>query len=402
MPIEYYIVTTKFVTNLVDNNDLDRLDDYLINGHSEDQELYCDMDKALVAPWVTVQDSYKDRLYHILSYATNVANLNVLNYYSDRIDVNYYPDGNSYKLIHLSIENYIENFNIYAWNRELAKDSDNNIMNIKNKFDTIILLIESQIKNNINFKIPLQGLTEFCNSYNNYDLVTILINKYNVDLDFLYSSSICNNLPKVFDYLIDNFYDKINFEWTKEALEISFKNDNNEIIKYVLNKIKIVNNEEYEKLKHLDDPTRFIIKSVKNLIIPEEVTYIKTSYDFNKSISNVKLPNNLKEIHFGGSFNKSLDDVIFPDSVEKITFGINNNYSSFKKSLKNVKFPKSLKVFWNNGWHKDENITDIKFPDSIQELKEGSYYSDDDDYDYDSDDDCKDNNVIFNCIDNKE
>lgn len=393
MPIEYYIVTTKFVTNLVDNNDLDRLDDYLINGHSEDQELYCDMDKALVAPWVTVQDSYKDRLYHILSYATNVSNLNVLNYYSDKIDINYYPDGNSYNLIHLSITNYIESFNIY----------DNNIINIKNKFDTIILLIEC-LQNNINFEFPLHGLTEFCDSSNNYDLVTILINKYDISADFLYSSSINNDYSKVFDYLIDNFYHKINFKCIEEALQISFINDNYEIIKHVLNKIKIVNIEEYEKLKHLHDPTRFIIKSVKNLIIPEEVTYIKTDYHFNKSISNVKLPNNLKEIHFGGSFNKSLDDVIFPDSVEKITFGKNNNYSSFKKSLKNVKFPKSLKVFWNNGWHKDENITDIKFPDSIQELKEGSYYSDDDDYDYDSDDDSddEDNNVIFNCIDNKD
>ena len=108
MPIEYYIVTTNFVSNLVDNNNLDKLDDYLINGSSEDQELYNDMNKALVAPCITVKNSYKEKLYHILSYATDVANLNVLNYYIDKIDVNYYSDGNSYNLIHLSIENYIE------------------------------------------------------------------------------------------------------------------------------------------------------------------------------------------------------------------------------------------------------------------------------------------------------
>ena len=389
MPITYYIVTTNYVSNLVNDNNFNKLDDYLINGSTKNQDIYHNINNAIVAPWVNIKDSYKEKLYHILSYATDIANLNVLNYYKDKIDVNYYPDGNSYNLIHLSIENYIENYHI--------EDESGN----KDRFDTIILLLESQIQNNINFTISLQGLTEFCNKYNNYELVLLLLTKFNADIDFLYSSSIVNNYPKVFDWIIENFYDKISVELTKKSIEAAFNDNNDEIIKYVLNKIKTVNNEDYDKLKYLDDPTKFIIKSVDNLIIPEKVTYIKTSNYFDSSICNVKLPKNLKEIHFGESFNKPLSNITFPDSVEEITFGKKNNFSSFNQLLKNIKFPKSLKVFWNNGFRKDKNIKDIKFPDSVEKLKPGKYYKDNSDkgtyYDvesyYDEDD------GTFNCKD---
>ena len=402
MPITYYIITNKYVKKLVDNNNLYELDNYLLNGSnvSESNIFYRDINHSCLPPWMDDCEcsSYDNRLYHILSYATSIGNYRVLNYYRDKIDIdNKCNDGNAYDLVYLSIESYLKNFS--------TNEAENN-----NRFNIIICILESQINKNKQknkqknkFKIPVFELIYFYKNYQDYNLIYLLLTKYDQSLiEIIYKSAISSGLEHLFDWLITNFYDKINFEWSEEAFYEAYNNDNDEIIMYVLSKIKLLNNEIYIELEYLDYSSKFIIKSINNLKIPEYITCIKTACyfnesiddvklpdgllelhfgeNFNESIVDVKLPNGLLELHFGFSFNKSLDNVIFPESLEEITFGLHNNSSLFNRSIKNVLFPKSLKVFWNNGHIRDKLISTIQLPDSIEEenLKIGTYDSDSD------------------------
>ena len=392
MPITYYIITNKYVKNLVDNNDLYELNNYLLNGSNVNKsyEFYRNMNNSCLPYWMDECEgtSYKDRLYYILSYATDVGNFFVLNYYKDKIDIDYRcNDGNAYDLVHLSIKCYVENFSV------------NELIN-NNRYNIIICILDSQIeKNKNNFKIPVFYLIDLYENHKDYNLIHIILTKYDQNLlEDIYKYTISSGIEDLFDWLITNFFDKINFEWSEEAFEEAYNKDNDEIIKYVLSKIKLLNYELYEKLEYLDYSSKLIVKNICNLFIPEHITFIKTaSYfnesiddvklpnglielhfgqDFNQSIDNVNFPNSLLELHFGFSFNKSLDKVIFPESLEKITFGLHNNSSFFNRSIKNIKFPKSLKVFWNNGHIRDKLISTIKFPNTIEYLKIGTYDSD--------------------------
>jgi len=291
MPVAYYNITTKLAIRLVEANDLENLDKYLINSIEENKKLY-DLVPNLNhygtknEYYEDLTDTYNERLYHILTWAIEKKNFFVLNYYSDKIDINYaYDEGNVYSYIHFAINNYIE---------EYTSDLDKN----KKNYDIIIFLIETQTKNNIikhkesnstseityndNYiQYYSHMLSNFCDKNENYELVSELITKYDADLFKFYESCIADNLPKMFDWLIDNFYDKIDIKWTKNVILDEYRtneewiNENSEIIKHVLNKIKILNYEEYEKLN-------FFIEnfySCKNAVINNDLESLKKFHE---------------------------------------------------------------------------------------------------------------------------
>ena len=110
MPTCHFIITNKIVESLVDAYNLYELDDYLINtimlkDVCESYELF-EMDEIEQSCPI----SYNEKLYHILSYATYTINLAVLKHFSDKINVEYLPDGNGYNLIDLAVENYVEKY----------------------------------------------------------------------------------------------------------------------------------------------------------------------------------------------------------------------------------------------------------------------------------------------------
>ena len=334
MPISYYIVTNEKVSELVDTTNLQELDSYLLTGG----------------------DTEEERLYHILSYATNISNLVVLKYFSDKINTSYVPDGNAYNLIHLAIETYVENY-----------EKDSRII----RFETVLLLVAAQLKNHGNIKnIMLRDLISLGNTHNNYELLEILAKHYHVTLWDVYHYSIAWNVPKVFDKLIAELIEFIDFEWTETAIDIAYGFDHDEIVVYVLDTFKEFLPEIYEKYKHLYRSKEYIIKDA-NAVIPDHITTILTAADFCGSIDNIKLPSKLERIEFGPRFNQLLDNVVFPETVTTITFGIHHNWSMFDKSIKNIKLPKALKKYYNQGGGCDESIEDVVFPDTLEVLSLG-------------------------------
>lgn len=362
MPTSYFIRTNKTVEALVNEKNLYKLDNYLTNTISPDELDESDESDESDELDHTCSASYNEKLYHIMSYATDTANLVVLKRFSNKIDVRYRPDGNAYDLIDLAIKNYVEN---YVENNPCT-----------NRYDTIILIIEAQLKNHkcLYSSYPTRRLVKFCDEYDNYELLTTLVRKYNVSMWNMYRYSIAWGYQKVFDKITNDFKDVINFEWTLSAIGIALRFENIDIMNHVMNKMKTLHPESYEKIKYLETSTEYLIKrdqSLDNLIIGNLVTCVKTEFDFNKSIDGIKLPYNLKKIIFGPYFNQSLDNVVFPDTVEYIGFGTSYNWSFFDKSIKKIKFPKSLKIFYHSGGGCDESLDDVIFPDSLEILSIG-------------------------------
>ena len=365
MPTYYYIITNDLVRSMVDNNYLNKLSDYVDRDISENvlssNENEPDMTNSRICrnPYIELTNCPHEKIYHILSYATDVSNLKVLKFFEDVIDTTYVPDGNAYNLFRLAIENYTNDYPT----------------NIKKRYDTIIFLFESQLKNHgsTNIHYYMNTLINFCDKTDNYDLVTSLVRTYKVSIDSLYFSTIQWNYPKVFDKLIDDFYDVIDLSCMEEAINMAYRCDNNSIVSHVMQKISLVNPEVYETIKHLVRSNEYLLEEFNDTApdIPDNVTRIKTSYAFNQSVDNIKWPSGLQLIEFGACFNQSLNNVIFPDTVVHMSFGIHYNWSSFKQSLKTINFPKSLQQYINQGAGCNENIDDVVFPDSLETLSIG-------------------------------
>ena len=239
MPTCYFIITNKIVKKLVNAYNLDGLDDYLINtimlkDVCKSYELF-EMDETERSCPI----SYNEKLYHILSYATYTINLVVLEHFSDKINVGFSPDGNAYNLIDLAVENYVEKY------------TDTNLHT--NTYKVLILIIESELKNHktVNLDFATRRLVTFCNEYNNYKLLAILVRKYNASMSDVYHYSIVWGYQKVFDNITNDFYDVINFEWTKSAINIALRFKEIDMVCYVINKMNTLHPESYEKLKYL-------------------------------------------------------------------------------------------------------------------------------------------------------
>jgi len=323
-----------------------------------------------VAPWVDdIEDSYDLRLYHILSYATEVANINVLEHFKDKINLNYTPDGNAYNLLHLAIENYVDKYLI---------------TNTK-YYDIVILLTKSHISNH-NLTPDgylLRYLIRLGSSHSDYRLLTQLVREYNLCISDVYHYSIAWGYQDVFDYLVKNFDDLIQYDITSWAIENAVRFDHHDVAKYAGSRVAKL----YPYLKDELDKTMdkcginlstFILTNKHdclNMVIPNHITHIETTYDFDQPINRIVWSENLVSLQFGANFNRPIDKVKLPDTVKHISFGIKNNWSSFSQSLKNFYFPKSLVEYINQGCGVKESIGDIIFPDSTERIRLGYKYN---------------------------
>ena len=264
MPTCYSIVTNKTVRKYVDTNNLSALDEYMTNPDTEIDNTESDDDSYDVNYNKEIPTLYAKKLYHITSYATDKANLLVLSHFENIIDLEYQPDGNSYELIHLAVENYIDNY------------SENNTIEQKKWYDTILFLLKTGFKNNGKIGAELATRQIMSNIKNEeskiknndaFNLLTLMVRTYNVSISDAYHCSIAWNYPKAFDELIANFDDIINYELTNSALHcaLEYKKHiiqlnyntkdglNNNIINYVINKFKILKPELYDKIKHYEE-----------------------------------------------------------------------------------------------------------------------------------------------------
>ena len=369
MPTSYYIITNEYIEDLVNNNDLANLENYLNSTqslpiHSEGTGHMC------VAPWVDdIDDSYDLRLYHILSYATDVGNINVLEHFKNQINLNYRPDGNSYNLLDLAIENYVDKY--------LTSDTE--------FYPIAILLVKSHISNHnlVPNGYQLRYLIDFGSSHSDYKLLTQLVREYGLYINEVYHYSIAWGYQDVFDYLVENFNDLIQYEITSGAIEIAVRFNNHAVAQYVGTRVAQLYPALKDKLdKTMDkcgiNSSTFILTKEHNcskLVIPNHITHVETTFDFDQEINLVVWPGNLISIKFGPNFNQPITKVKFPDTVQHISFGINNNWSNFSQSLKNFYFPKSLVEYINQGPGVKESVDNIMFPDSTKRIKLGYKYN---------------------------
>ncbi len=346
MPTSYFIITNDYVKNLINRNDLQKLDFYLDESNESNQL----------------------KLYHILSYAIDIGNINVLDHFKDKINLNYSPDGNAYNLLHLAIENYV-------------KTSDAKF------YDITILLVRSH-KSNHSDEINSYGLRDlipFMSKHNNYKLITELVRDYNISLTDVYYYSIAWGYTNVFDYITNNLIDMINLDYDTTCLGIQMacRFDNHSTARHVAefleNKFpeKKVNTVTLLAKCGLGTHTYILSQELDcvNLTIPPHITHIETTYNFNQDVSTINWPPNLQSIRFGANFNQPIELVMLPPTVSHISFGINNNWSSFAKPLGKFNFPKSLKEYINRGPGAGESLDKIIFPDSTQIIRLGYGYN---------------------------
>lgn len=366
MPTYYNIITTNEAKKLVDTNDLNGIENYICVETLPDKILI-DIEKNKIENNKIGNDHInEEKLYHILCYAVKKGNLIVLQHLKNQINIDYVPDGNAYNILDYAIKKYVTKY---------ICNEDNT-----NRYDIIILLMEVQRKNcqKNNIRDVSTHLIDFCDQYNNYDLLTLLVTKYSLSIHSIYHYSIAWNYPKVFDKIILDHKNIIDLDWTISAVETAYKFENFDIINHVLEKIKTIDLNTYNKLINLEIMSYYMINDesdLDNLKICDSISEITTSYQFNKVIDKIKWPSMLKKIKFGPHFNQSLDNVVFPDSLEHISFGINNNWSFYDQPINKFKFPKSLKEYINQGPGSDINIDDICFNDELQYLQLGHLFN---------------------------
>ena len=293
MDNSYYSRQTKLSRMLVSKNDILNINNYLINNFKENEKLYRHIfginlneeiknDIGIDAYGDDYDDleeeyskddedysktKYKIRIYHILFSAISQNNLFILDHYWNNIIINIYEqpdnDGNCHSQITHAVNKYINDYNIF-------KNTDPNLK--KENYDTIIFILERQnimYKDNINLitnyvcywddGVLLPDILNFSGYYNNYELISTLLNNYNKpdSLSECYRICIRENCQKTFDWLIENYINDIDFEWTIESLNFkerycnSCTDEDIEMQNYVIEKMKLLNITVYEKIMHL-------------------------------------------------------------------------------------------------------------------------------------------------------
>jgi hypothetical protein len=449
----YYTTTTRLAWILVSKNDIQNINNYLTNNVEENKKLYHHIISTIPEEEIPcrcindhfskeyffyatefdneneneneylIEYKYEVRLYTILFSAISQNNLFILNHFwNNTIDINHNPgkDGNCHSLITLAVGNYMDKY-------EKNNNNEKNNLN-KENYDTIIFIMNRYLKNEDGRSIwdhrtLLFDILNFSGYYNNYELISTLLNKHNElismllnkyneyyslntcydicisdnltktfdwSLDTCYDICISRNLKKTFDWIIKNYINDIDFEWTIKILDEKeiYTNEDIEMQNYVIEEMKLLNSTVYEKIMHLLNTEFFIVTGDLScnillgndiLHIPEYIRHIRTTEDFNRKINNIEFPNNLgfsihikfpknvKSIQFGYEFDQSLDNINFPDSLEIIKFG-----SKFNKSLDNVKFPDSVKEISfgeDNNWSDfNQSIKNIVFPASLKKF----------------------------------
>jgi len=167
-----------------------------------------------------------------------------------------------------------------------------------------------------------------------------------MEINDVYHYSIGWGYQNVFDYLVGNFNDLIQYGITSGAIEIAVRFDNHIVAKYVGMRIGLLYPEMKKELDKIMDEcglgsTTFILTrehNCVNLVIPAHITHIETTYDFSQPVDKIIWPGNLQSIKFGASFNQPIDKVRFPNTTQHISFGINNNWSHFFSIIKKFLF----------------------------------------------------------------
>ena len=237
MPTYYTIETTTKSKYIVNLNLFDKIENYInnlsINDENNDN--------------LNIKYSREEKIYHLSSYSVDISNNLFLNSILNLIDLNYTPDGNSYNLLHLALDNYLEcyfnehenknkNKNQFHVNIKKLKE-DKDIINSVIRLETLnILLSHAKITNSYNnLDYYSRNLIEFIDKYDNWTLLDIFINEFNISLWSIYHYSIAWAYKKVFEKLVDKYEDKINFKWTLSAIEIAERFDHEEMREYVKN-----------------------------------------------------------------------------------------------------------------------------------------------------------------------
>jgi hypothetical protein len=133
MPTAYYNITNNYVIQLVNKNDFFKLDEYLQDTFDASNLEPISTVGCSVCPSIGESENFEDKIYDILSYATDALNLEVLQYYNKYIN-NKQFDGNTYTLLHLAIDNYQHNY---------IEDKDSTYLNV------LQYIIDVYIQNNI-------------------------------------------------------------------------------------------------------------------------------------------------------------------------------------------------------------------------------------------------------------
>jgi hypothetical protein len=347
MPTYYYIDDNEeildIITNCETNNNFEELEKYIDN---------------------------QEKAYGVFSLAVAYLKISTLQHFFDKLILFNSMDGNCYELIHLAICMYRDTYSYLKTGGILTYEtalyySDITEESLKQIVDIIIILVESQIKRELKPKTMLRDLISFCDKFEDYFLVDMLCGKYKLDMWDLYHYSIAWNCQKVFNVLLEKYSDLINFDWTKSAIEIAYRFNNHEMVKYVFEQLREKKRDVYDKYVYLLREDEYLY--VKDKEIPENTIVLKFQNNFNIQLENIVFPKKLKKILFNPYFNQSLENVVFPESVEEISFGVGYNWSFYDKSLKNVKFPSNLKKFINEGpGNTKESLDEIKFPPNME------------------------------------
>lgn len=119
MPTAHYNITNNYVMKLVNENNLEKLDEYLKDNFNATKLKPKSTTYCHISPDIGSSKDFEDKIYDILSYAVDAGNLIVLQHYNKYINNDQY-DGNTYTLLHLAIDKY--NFYYTDEKKELYLD----------------------------------------------------------------------------------------------------------------------------------------------------------------------------------------------------------------------------------------------------------------------------------------
>ena len=221
---------------LVKRCDFKRLVEYLTK-KSESFEGLNDSDEYTIK---NSDGNPDNRFYHILCSAIETLNFLVIQFFSDKINLNMSPpDGNCYDLLHYAIVTYMESY--------IDKKPD-----VQYRYYIIICLMKSHITNhpyNPPDCMP-RNLVEFANYNNEYKLLTALVKNFGMSLDRFFHYSIVDDNKKVFNYIVTTLYNYIDFSCLKYTFDIAYKWKQFKMIIHVVSFLRSINKEEHIPKKY--------------------------------------------------------------------------------------------------------------------------------------------------------
>ena len=287
-----FFETTPYVKSIVDKSNLSGLDEYINHGHSQNLNIISrkrykthPYERILKSYGIKVDNKYDHRMYHVLSYAIESMNMKVLNHMKDRIvsgkfefNPSYRPDEELFNLLDLAIENWLINS---LW--DYLHVTSNPDIDLNKDIKIISLLMDIGCRN----EYAMRHIIHYCYiNINDYKLADILINKYNCSVKPLYYYAIIFAYKGVFDKILENYINKIDFNWTLEALDDTIAYGNKDMKEYVINKIKNTYPDKWDKLveEHPSLEFYYIRENDTSRYEKDDLEHIKTLKGLNEAI----------------------------------------------------------------------------------------------------------------------